>query len=278
VLSIKKPIRPLATSVTRILSNLTDLVLPRLCLVCSAILAQRQLGICSDCLPGLPAAGAPRCQRCALLVSGRGPLCAHCQLRTPILDQCLAMADYRPPLDRIIQALKFQQQWALGVPLGAALGLALSAPIAMQMAHARDSAENSASNSVPAGAGGWLLCPIPLSSQRLRERGFNQSQLIAKGLRAGLLAGGVPDVTIVRPLLHRVRDTKPQSTLNSTQRQDNVRQAFAVSSTMHGRCQGARIVLIDDVMTTGATLNSAALTLKQAGAAWVCGVIVARAP
>jgi ComF family protein len=266
VLSITKSFRPLATSVTRILGNLTDLVLPRLCLICSASLPQRQLGICSDCLLGLPAARAPRCQRCALLVSGHYPLCAHCQLHAPVLDQCLAMADYRAPLDRIIQALKFQQQWSLGAPLGAALGLALAAPIAMHMA------------SVHAAAGVCLLCPIPLSSQRLRERGFNQSLLIAKGLRTGLLASGVPHSPVMLSLLHRVRDTKPQSTLNSIQRQDNVRQAFAVSSTMHARCQGACIVLIDDVMTTGATLNSAALTLKQAGAAWVCGVIVARAP
>ena len=121
-----------------------------------------------------------------------------------------------------------------------------------------------------------MLCPIPLSNQRLRERGFNQSQLLGKGIRAQLSRTNTVAPPLI-DLLQRVRNTAPQTTLDWQQRQDNVRDAFALHDRKRAQSQGASIVLIDDVITTGATLNAAALTLKQAGAAQVVGLAVARA-
>ena len=270
--------RTLSIVATRLGGNLADLVLPRLCLACSVRLQRQQLGVCTACLNAIAVQRRQRCLRCALPIGSGMKLCAPCQLRPATLDRCYVMVDYLPPWDRIIQALKFHQQWSLGPPLGAALAStlapALAPTLAKEVAIALDPVF--ATTIAPATtAVRWMLCPIPLSNQRLRERGFNQSQLLGKGIRAQLSRTNSVAPPLI-DLLQRVRNTAPQTTLDWQQRQDNVRDAFALHDRKRAQSQGASIVLIDDVITTGATLNAAALALKQAGAAQVVGLAVAR--
>ena len=109
---------------------------------------------------------------------------------------------------------------------------------------------------------------MPLSTQRLRQRGFNQALELARQLAPDKLATG---------LLLRIRDTPAQSALGRTQRMRNVRDAFAVEPLRRAELSGARVVLVDDVMTSGASLFAAATALRQAGARHVTGMVLARA-
>lgn len=112
-----------------------------------------------------------------------------------------------------------------------------------------------------------LLLPMPLSAERLAERGFNQAHELAKRLAPG---------KVRHRLLLRVRDTVPQEQLGRAERERNMRGAFMVAPEAAPMLLGKRLMLIDDVMTSGASINEAAAALKQCGAAWVTGLVFAR--
>ncbi len=112
------------------------------------------------------------------------------------------------------------------------------------------------------------VLPMPLSAERLRTRGFNQALELARRL--------APDKTDPTLLL-RIRDTAPQSALNRVERLHNVRQAFAIEPQRANDIRGKRVVLVDDVMTSGASLFAASNALRQAGASHVTGMVLARA-
>lgn len=113
-----------------------------------------------------------------------------------------------------------------------------------------------------------LVVPMPLSAQRLRTRGFNQALELARQL--------APDKTDATLLL-RITDNPPQSALKRAERLRNVQHAFAVEPMRAGELAGARVALIDDVMTSGASIGAAATTLRQAGAGHITGIVLARA-
>ena len=119
----------------------------------------------------------------------------------------------------------------------------------------------------PALDGADLVLPLPLSRARLQSRGFNQALLLARQL--------APLKTDSRLLL-RIRDTPPQSALKRAERLSGVSGAFAVDPLQSVRLKGARVVLVDDVMTSGATLFEAARVLRAAGAAHITGLVIAR--
>lgn len=112
-----------------------------------------------------------------------------------------------------------------------------------------------------------LLLPVPLSRQRLQQRGYNQSLELARQLAPAKTAPG---------LLLRIRDTPPQSSLQRAERLRNVQGAFAVEPLRQTEVRGKRVVLIDDVMTSGASLFAAAQALRDAGAAHITGLVLAR--
>jgi ComF family protein len=176
-------------------------------------------------------------------------VCGDCHRVRPPFDRTLALADYRAPLERLALGLKFRAR--LVVAREFAEGLARAAVNSLAPEEWPD-----------------IVAPVPLAHTRLVERGFNQAWEIARPL-ARMLA--VPaDATLLR----RLADTAPQSRLDLDSRRRNVEAAFGVARRVHG----AHVALVDDVMTSGATLEAAARALKAAGAREVTNFVALRTP
>lgn len=203
--------------------------------------------LCEDCVAGF-ARPATRCDTCALPLPAGVSRCGACLRSPPPLDACIAAVSWGFPWSACIAGFKFAGQAGWAAPLAT---LVRSTPWVEPALDAADS-----------------LIPLPLSPQRLRERGFNQALEIARCLE--------PAKTDAITLL-RIRDTAPQRTLDRQARLVNVRGAFAVEPLRVARVAGRRLLLVDDVMTSGASLHAAALALRQAGARWVGALVVARA-
>ena len=201
--------------------------------------AAREL-LCADCTAELPRLDAAVCPRCSL-ASPAAALCGRCLADPPGFDATVAALWYRFPTDVLVQALKFRGELALAAFLAAILGKRL------------------------AGDEPDFVVPVPLSAARLRERGYNHAAEIARRL---------PGRRLELDLCQRTRDGRPQMELPFAERQRNVRNAFAVRRPL----DGATVAVVDDVMTTGATLGEIARTLKAAGAARVVNWVVARTP
>lgn len=174
--------------------------------------------------------------------------CGACIRQPPPLDACVAAVAYAYPWAGLIARFKFHNQPGHAVLLAAVLRHAPWAEPALDLAD--------------------RVLPMPLSTQRLRERGFNQALELARRL--------APDKTDPGLLL-RIRDTVPQSTLSRHERMHNVRHAFAVEPLRTAELGGQRVVLVDDVMTSGASLYAAAMALRQGGVAHVTALVLARA-
>ena len=197
---------------------------------------------CADDLPRLP---SPRCPCCALPTAA-GELCGRCLAHPPHYDRTLAAFNYGFPLDKLIQSFKYGHR------------LSLSAYFGRELLDAAQPAAASLNLD--------MIVPLLLHYARLRERGFNQALELARPVAAGL---GLPLDTGV---CVRTRATPPQAGLPWKEREHNIRGAFACLRDLSGQ----RVLLIDDVMTTGASLDECARTLKLHGAAEVTLLIVAR--
>jgi ComF family protein len=197
--------------------------------------------LCEPCDADLPRLDAALCPRCAL-ASPAGAVCGRCLTRPPPYDATVAALAYRFPADVLVQALKFRGELAL-------------APLLARLIGGRASA-----------VGVDLLMPVPLSRQRLRARGYNQALEIARHVAAAT------GLRLAPQACRRVRDTSAQMELPLAEREANVRGAFECPRLLGG----ATIAVVDDVMTTGATLGEVAAALKRAGAARVLNWVVAR--
>lgn len=221
--------------------------LPSQCSICQCWPSRR---ICHDCSARW-AGEQSRCRRCALPLAGGALECGACLRAPPAFDAAIAAVDYGYPWSALLMQFKFQQD------PGAAHALA------QLLARAPGAADALASAT--------LLVPVPLSRERLRERGFNQAALLAGALAPR--PGAPPCAT---GLLQRTRHTPAQSGLQRAQRLANLRGAFEVAPQHRPHVQGQRVVLVDDILTTGATLDAAAQALRQAGAIHICAMVVAR--
>lgn len=230
------------------LAGLAGRMLPSRCLVCAEP-GGDGLDLCMTCRQALPEE-RNACRRCALplppLPLPADGLCGRCLRQPPPLQATRAAFVYAAPLDRLLLRYKFHHDLAAGRLL------------ARLMARAMASCEPP-----------LALVPVPLHPQRLRQRGYDQAlelaRPLARTLRLPLQAG----------LLRRVRRTLPQSELDADARRANLRDAFQA----RGRgTPPAHVALVDDVMTTGATLEAAALALRRAGVArvdaWVCARVL----
>jgi ComF family protein len=242
-----------------VLSGWLDRLAPRRCAMCTATLEPgARAGFCIGCLLAMPGAATHRCPVCAMPIPRGTPSCTACQSEPPPYDATLAAADYAPPLDRIVTALKFGRQIALARPLGELIATRWLGSLT--------------DTGCPALVD--RLVPIPLGPSRLARRGFNQSLEMARACSAALAgrrgSGRMPPVG--PSLLRRIRDTATQTALDLEARSRNLEGCFMCPD----RLDGLHIALVDDVMTTGNTLAEAARTLKRAGAASVINLVVAR--
>jgi ComF family protein len=198
--------------------------------------------LCAACDADLPRLHGALCPRCAV-PSTAGAICGRCLAHPPRFDATVAALEYRFPADVLVHALKFRGELALATLLARLL----------QERIARDPPVH-------------FILPVPLAPRRMRERGYNQALEIARHLARATGARLAPEAC------QRARDTPAQIGLPWAERAKNVRGAFRTQ----GLLDGATVAVLDDVMTTGATLDEIAGALKSSGASYVVNWVVAR--
>lgn len=240
-----------------LIEEFVSALFPRVCPLCRSVVLEGGAAFCPACLAGFEAIREPVCPRCgAPLAPGgtepQGALCAACLARGPDRSPALSVrsvAQYNGNVREAILRVKFGRQQ----PVARSLSLYLIEQFPRLF---------------PAGAFDLIL-PVPLHPTRLREREFNQSVLLARPLAGRLRIALELDAVV------RVRNTLPQSASSEADRRRNLRGAFRARRP--GRIRGRSILLLDDVYTTGATLEELARTLLAAGARKVSGLTLARA-
>ncbi len=233
-----KPTHSLSTEKKRetasFLQRLLEKIYPHHCLLCAA--NSSGLDLCEGCQADLPR-NQSACQRCAhpLEISAVKTIltCAHCLKKPPSVDHSTVPFLYQNPISFMVKQLKFHNQ------------LVYAPLIAHLISQVLQQEEN-----LP-----HLILPVPLHSKRLQQRGFNQSQQIAQHIAKQL------NLSCRHDLVARQKNTTSQTELNTALRQQNIKGAFRVIKPIIAK----RVAIVDDVMTSGATANELAATLKQAG-------------
>jgi ComF family protein len=221
-------------------SKINQILLPPTCVLCGA-LAQENL-ICGGCEADLPWHDGLQCPVCAL-PTGTGETCGNCLKSPPAFDATHALLAYQFPINAVLQRYKYSSFLAVAHMMGELF------------------ARKQHGSPLPD-----FILPMPLHPSRLKERGFNQA------VEIGRILGRRLDVPLDIQAAKRMRATPPQANLAFKERHRNVRGVFACEPRLTGR----HIALLDDVMTTGASLNALAQAVKQAGAARVECWVVAR--
>ncbi len=238
-------------AVEQFLRTLLDLLLPPICHICHSFIPNGgKLHICPQCREQIPAVSSPLCPICGIPFIGMGSdhRCGHCVVHPPHFDLAHSHFRYEGAIRELIHSFKYNRRTHLRAPLA----LLTLEWLPTFLAHQRPD----------------LIVPVPLHPSRLRQRGFNQAVLIGTVLSRHLSLPLIPDVLV------RTRVTEPQITLPAAERHTNVHEAFAVKKPE--AVTGKRILLLDDVMTTGSTLNECARVLKKTGAIHIMAITVAR--
>lgn len=215
------------------------------CLLCSDCIKNSHLSICQHCISDLPWQVNGCCPQCGIR-SIKGQLCGHCLKSAPAFDFTRSVFNYEYPLNAILQQYKYGNKLIVAELFGKLLADSISPA------------------SLPD-----VIIPMPLHPHRLRERGFNQAVEIAK------VTGREMKLKLDASICRRTRLSPPQASLPLKQRVKNMRNTFVCD----GQLGGLKVALIDDVMTTGASLNALAATVKKAGASTVeCWVLARTQP
>jgi ComF family protein len=234
--------RRIGAHVAAACANALRAALPQNCSLCAD--ASGDALLCDACMRGMPRTGES-CPRCASASPG-GAICGACLAAPPPQAATVAAWRYAFPADRLLHAFKYRGRLALAEPLADAIVVAV----------------NARGTAVPD-----LLVAVPLARSRQRVRGYNHAQEIARRVSSRL---GVPLANGLR----RVRAAPPQAESGLAARARNVRGAFAATQ----RHDGLAVAIVDDVMTTGATLAAAAAAMRDSGATRVEAWVVARTP
>lgn len=228
------------TELSNFFTPILNYIIPSQCILCAAACPA---AFCPDCQAKLIRWQAVDSCPCCAIPNTQGHRCGNCLKAPPAIDQSFAAFIYTAPISSLIQAAKFAQQWTILPPLGQLLAQQLS----------KDNPPD-------------IFIPLPLHAARLRERGFNQALEIARPIAREF------KIKLEIDCLTRQKNTEHQARLSANARWQNMRGAFHYQ----GDLSGARVALIDDVMTSGASLNAAAKTLKAAGAIEVQAWVIAR--
>ena len=226
-----------------------DLVYPPCCVLCKVRIYDGRSAVCDGCGSGLFSIEAPFCERCGHPLWTPVASCPACPGRTFYFEGAFSAYEFNRPLQDLIHLLKYRNRPGIGRFLGSLL--------AKRVEH---------EPGIPHITG---VLPVPLHPRRRRERGYNQSACIAWGL------SDVTGIPVLENVLRRNRNTPTQTTLSTEARTANVEGAFEVA--VPDAVRGATVSLVDDIFTTGATINSCARALLQAGAGRVFALTVARA-
>jgi competence protein ComFC len=233
----------------KVKSAVIDLLFPPHCVACHRLGAW----LCTDCIDGIETIRPPICRRCGLPLDDSQPagtpVCKNCQETPPIIDGLLVYAYHSGALREAIHQFKYQDLRSLAGPLGRLMGEGWAAL---------------ASSNLDID----VIVPVPLHPSRQRHRGYNQAALLARELGAHLQR------PVVEKVLVRVKATAPQVQLSAEERRTNVYNAFRCTDSS---LAGKQVLLVDDVCTTGSTLDSACLALRRAGSLSVWAYTLARA-
>jgi ComF family protein len=231
--------------------EVVDLLFPPHCVACNRFGGW----LCASCVQKIDVIQAPTCRRCGLPLAGTVategglPVCPQCCNQTSQLDGVCAFAFHGGPLREAIHQFKYRNLRDLAAPLGRLLseGWATLPPNDLDVD---------------------IIVPVPLHASRFRERGYNQAALLARELGRHL------ERPVVEKVLVRVKDTIPQVGLDAQARRANVHNAF---QCVNGSLAGKRALLLDDVYTTGSTLEAAADALRREGVSSIWAYTLARA-
>lgn len=239
-------------SILRFKDDLLDFIYPQSCPLCKKPISQDAKGVCENCwsiLAVLPHSFCPYCK--SFFEEEDLVLRHHCVFLNRFEERRILAVRSLGTFDDCYKTLIHRFKYDRKIPLGKRLAQSLGEKIA---------SDKNLSNCD-------LVIPVPLHRARKRERGFNQSEILAEGM------SNVINVAVLKDVLKRKKNTKDQTLLNVQQRKENVEGAFTV--TRPDKVIGKHIILVDDVMTTGATLNECAKMLLEAGAERIFAVTLA---
>lgn len=216
--------------------KLKNILFPPRCIICREYLKpDTSILFCPDCLKQLPLVPEDHCPVCGRVTPSGAALCFDCHMHKPHYKSHRSVLFYTKDIRRAILLFKFYRKRHYAIPIGSLMSGYVSGDYD-------------------------IITAVPISKKKYRKRGYNQSQLLAEQIER---LRGLP----YRETLKKIKNTPPQSKLNYQKRQTNIRQAFC--AVQPEELSGKHILLIDDIFTTGATINECAKTLMKAGAASV---------
>lgn len=223
--------------------DILDFVYPQSCPICQKHLGRDEKHVCENCWKTLAILPAPFCPYCKSFFEEEESLVEHgCVCLSKPKDRRILAVRSLGTFDEYYQKLIHRFKYDKKIPLGKRLAARLGQAVAFNVDFTSCD----------------LVIPVPLHRARHRERGFNQSEILAEGISEET------KIPLAKDILKRRKNTEDQTYLSARQRAENVRDAFVV--TKPGRVKGKNVILVDDVMTTGATLNECAAMLQKAGA------------
>ncbi|MFC2106462.1 ComF family protein [Candidatus Bipolaricaulota bacterium] len=229
----------------RLLESLAAALFPPRCALCLGELPTLEI-VCSDCASSLPPFEGPRCQRCCGPVDDPSiDLCLRCGTQLLAVDRVSSLGPYHGDWGRLVRSFKFERELAIGRWLGERMAAALLVRSAVRDFSA--------------------ITFVPMTRRDRRVRGFNQAEVLARVIAKQL------NLPLVR-MLAKTRDTPPQGGLSAVERRTNLQDVFRLLP-----CRQEHVLLVDDIYTTGSTVEECGRTLKRGGAQSVVAMAVARA-